>query len=109
MRGDDEDCISAAHAAYPRGLLRMECPYICVWLTGDHDDRVSPLHSHKLLAELQYQLAGRTNAAQRNPLVSRIEVRTGHGAGKPTEKVIAEAADMLSFAAEVTDSAWVRC
>ena len=59
----------------------------CALSTGDHDDRVSPLHSHKLLAELQYQLAGKADSSQRNPLVARIEVRTGHGAGKPTEKV----------------------
>ncbi len=74
---------------------------------GDHDDRVSPLHSHKLLAKLQHELAGKTNSSQRNPLVSRIEVRTGHGAGKPTEKVIAEAADMFAFAAEATGTEWV--
>ena len=74
--------------------------------TGDHDDRVSPLHSHKLLAELQHQLAGSSGATQRNPLVARIEIRTGHGAGKPTEKIISEAADMFAFAAEATSTRW---
>lgn len=73
---------------------------------GDHDDRVSPLHSLKLLAELQYSLTSSPGAKQRNPLVSRIEVRTGHGAGKPTEKVIAEAADMFAFAAHATGCDW---
>lgn len=73
---------------------------------GDHDDRVSPLHSLKLLAELQHSLTSSPGAKQRNPLVSRIEVRTGHGAGKPTEKVIAEAADMFAFAAHATGCDW---
>ena len=79
-----------------------------LWDSGDHDDRVSPLHSHKLLAELQHQLAGNSASPQRHPLVSRIEVRTGHGAGKPTEKVIAEAADMFAFAAEATNTQWIH-
>lgn len=39
--------------------------------------------------------------------VSRIEVRAGHGAGKPTEKVLAEAADMFSFAAAAMKAPWV--
>ena len=64
-------------------------------LTGDHDDRVVPLHSLKLLATLQHAL----KQQQSNPICARIEVRAGHGAGKPTDKVIAEAADMYAFAA----------
>ena len=78
----------------------------CLNCAGDHDDRVSPLHSLKLLAELQHSLTSSPGAKQRNPLVSRIEVRTGHGAGKPTEKVIAEAADMFAFAAHATSTDW---
>jgi prolyl oligopeptidase len=39
--------------------------------------------------------------------VSRIEVRAGHAAGKPTEKVLAEAADMFSFAAAAMKAPWV--
>ena len=58
---------------------------------GDHDDRVVPLHSHKLTATLQHVLCEDADAPQRNPLVTRIDVRAGHGAGKPTEKIIAGA------------------
>ena len=50
---------------------------------GDHDDRVVPLHSHKLLATLQHTLAGSDDSPQRNPLVARIETKGGHGAGEP--------------------------
>lgn len=74
--------------------------------TGDHDDRVVPLHSHKLLATLQHCAATDESDEQRNPLLSRIEVRAGHGAGKPTEKVIEEAADVYAFAAEVIGAPW---
>jgi len=74
--------------------------------TGDHDDRVVPLHSLKLLAELQHTLASPAASKQRNPLLARIEVRAGHGAGKPTQKVIDEAADLFGFAAECMGAKW---
>jgi hypothetical protein len=73
---------------------------------GDHDDRVVPLHTHKLLATLQHAIARAPGSGQRNPLVAHVEVRAGHGAGKPTEKIISEAADIYSFAAEVIGAAW---
>jgi prolyl oligopeptidase len=62
--------------------------------TADHDDRVFPAHSFKFAATLQ--------AAQscENPVLIRIETRAGHGAGKPTSKVIEEAADRLGFLAK---------
>ncbi|QRW15681.1 carbohydrate esterase family 10 protein [Rhizoctonia solani] len=63
-------------------------------LTADHDDRVVPLHSFKHIAELQYRKP--TNP---HPLLIRIDVKSGHGAGKSTEKRIVEAADKWSFAA----------
>ncbi|PNW76248.1 hypothetical protein CHLRE_12g542100v5 [Chlamydomonas reinhardtii] len=77
--------------------------------TGDHDDRVVPLHTLKLLATLQHNLAAADPAAspQRNPLLARIEVKAGHGAGKPTQKVIAEAADLMGFAAKCMNAKWV--
>jgi len=59
--------------------------------TADHDDRVVPAHSFKFAASLQ--------AAQQsqNPVLIRIDISAGHGAGKPTSKRIDEAADVLSF------------
>jgi prolyl oligopeptidase len=59
--------------------------------TGDHDDRVVPAHSFKFAAALQAAQTGE------KPALIRIETSAGHGAGKPTEKVIQEAADILSF------------
>jgi prolyl oligopeptidase len=62
-------------------------------LTGDHDDRVVPAHSFKYAAALQ---AANTGPAQK---IIRIETNAGHGAGKPTSKIIEERSDMLTFIA----------
>ncbi|MCH5599030.1 prolyl oligopeptidase family serine peptidase [Niabella ginsengisoli] len=59
--------------------------------TGDHDDRVVPAHSFKFAARLQEYHKGE------NPVLIRIETNAGHGAGKPTSKVIEEAADIWAF------------
>ncbi|WP_416758050.1 prolyl oligopeptidase family serine peptidase [Roseateles sp. So40a] len=61
--------------------------------TGDHDDRVVPAHSFKYTATLQ---AAQTGPA---PKLIRIETQAGHGAGKPTSKIIEERADILAFIA----------
>ncbi|SDG96167.1 prolyl oligopeptidase family serine peptidase [Psychroflexus sediminis] len=59
--------------------------------TGDHDDRVVPAHSFKFAAELQSKQSGD------NPTLIRIETDAGHGAGKPTSKIIQEYADIFAF------------
>ncbi len=59
--------------------------------TADHDDRVVPAHSFKFAAQLQAMNDGT------NPTLIRIETQAGHGAGKPTAKLIEEAADIWSF------------
>ena len=59
--------------------------------TGDHDDRVVPAHSFKFAAALQEAQTGE------KPALIRIETSAGHGAGKPTAKVIQEQADIYSF------------
>lgn len=70
-------------AAYPATMVT----------TGDHDDRVVPLHSYKFAAALQRAQRGEA------PILARIETNSGHGAGKGRTKLIAELADMLAFAA----------
>lgn len=60
-------------------------------ITADHDDRVVPAHTFKFMAELQAKHQGS------NPVLVRIETKAGHGAGKPTSKMIEESADMYSF------------
>ena len=59
--------------------------------TADTDDRVVPGHSFKFTAMLQHCQAGPA------PVMTRIETRAGHGAGKPTAKQIAELTDEWAF------------
>ena len=59
--------------------------------TADHDDRVVPAHSFKFAARLQEFNKGA------NPVLIRIETNAGHGAGKPTDKIIQEQADKWAF------------
>ena len=73
--------------AYPATLIT----------TAERDDRVYPAHSFKFAAALQ--------TAQRGPapILLRVEMRGGHGAGKPTSKLIADAADDFAFLRHVLD------
>ena len=65
--------------------------------TADHDDRVWPGHSFKFAATLQ---AAQTGPA---PVLIRIETKAGHGAGKPTTKLIEELADRWGFLVRVLE------
>jgi len=71
-------------------VKEVEYPATMV-LTGDHDDRVVPAHSFKFAATLQEKHKGS------NPALIRIDVNAGHGAGKPTSKLIDEQTDVWSF------------
>ena len=61
-------------------------------ITSDHDDRVVPAHSFKFGAELQEK------QSCKNPVLVRIEMNAGHGAGRSTDQVIGENTDLLGFA-----------
>ena len=62
-----------------------------------HDDRVVPAHSFKFAAALQAAHAGDA------PVLIRIETKAGHGAGKPTAKVIEEVSDRYAFLVKVLE------
>src|SRR3546814_3155690 len=81
----------------PYHNIRSGVDYPAVLVTtADTDDRVVPGHSFKYTAALQHADAGD------RPHLIRIETRAGHGSGKPTDKIITEAADKYAFAAKWT-------
>ena len=66
--------------------------------TSDHDDRVVPGHSFKFAAQLQASQKGD------EPTLIRIETKAGHGAGKPTSKIIEQVADQWAFLVKHLDA-----
>uniref|UniRef100_A0A0N4ZK30 Prolyl endopeptidase n=1 Tax=Parastrongyloides trichosuri TaxID=131310 RepID=A0A0N4ZK30_PARTI len=74
-------------------------------MTADHDDRVVPSHSLKYIAEL-YHVLLEAKEYQKNPVLIRVEVAAGHGAGKPTSKRIDELVDLYCFIQRVLDIQW---
>ena len=93
---DNADEFKALYAYSPLHNLRLGTKYPATLITtGDHDDRVVPAHSFKFAATLQAAQAGPA------PTLIRIETKAGHGAGKPTAKVIEERAEGLAFLTEV--------
>jgi prolyl oligopeptidase len=87
----DEFATLLAYSPYHNVRKGVAYPPTMV-LTGDHDDRVFPGHSFKFAAALQNAQAGEA------PVLIRVETRAGHGAGKPTAKLIEEFSDMWTFA-----------
>ncbi|MEL6138853.1 MAG: prolyl oligopeptidase family serine peptidase [Cyanobacteria bacterium J06628_6] len=92
----NEDEFKALHAYSPLHNLKSGTTYPATMITtADHDDRVVPAHSFKFAAALQAAHTGE------NPVLIRIETKAGHGAGKPTAKVIEEVADKWAFLTQV--------
>jgi prolyl oligopeptidase len=95
---DDPDQFPALLAYSPYHNLKPNVAYPATLITtADTDDRVVPGHSFKFAARLQEMHSGDA------PVLIRIETRAGHGAGKPTEKIIEEIADQWAFLVEVLD------
>lgn len=89
---DNADEFKALYAYSPYHNLKPNTKYPATLVTtADTDDRVVPGHSFKFAARLQEHHTGDT------PTLIRIETRAGHGAGKPTAKLIEEAADQWAF------------
>jgi prolyl oligopeptidase len=89
---EDEKGFEFLYKYSPLQNIKKGTPYPATLITtGDHDDRVVPAHSFKFAAALQEAQSGK------NPALIRIETSAGHGAGKPTSKLIEETADVMSF------------
>ena len=89
---DDAAQFKSLYAYSPLHNIKTGTKYPATLITtGDHDDRVVPAHSFKYAATLQAAQSGPA------PVLIRIETKAGHGAGKPTAKIIEETADKWAF------------
>jgi prolyl oligopeptidase len=88
---DNEEEYKALRAYSPLHNIRAGVKYPATLITtADHDDRVVPAHSFKYAATLQ------KNASPENPVLIRIETKSGHGASS-TRKQIETTADIYAF------------
>lgn len=89
---EDPEMFSYLYGYSPYHNIVKDGKYPAVLVTtADHDDRVVPAHSFKYIARLQEYNRGKL------PVLIRIETKAGHGAGKPTSKVIDEYTDIWAF------------
>src|SRR5690349_14661592 len=89
---EDPEDFKALYAYSPLHNIKPGTSYPPTMITtADHDDRVWPGHSFKFAAALQAAQAGPA------PILIRIETKAGHGAGKPTTKIIEDIADRWAF------------
>jgi len=93
---EDPEQFQTLHAYSPYHNLKPGVRYPATLITtADTDDRVVPAHSFKFAAALQRAHTGDA------PVLIRIETSAGHGGGKPTAKIIEEAADEWAFLVQV--------
>jgi prolyl oligopeptidase len=88
---DNEAEFKALYAYSPIHNIKAGVNYPATLITtADHDDRVVPAQNFKYAAALQAAQGGT------NPILIRIDTKSGHGASSTT-KAIEQAADIYSF------------
>ena len=83
-----------AYSPYHHVKAGVEYPAV-LFMTGDTDTRVDPMHAKKMTALMQAEARNGTSGTR--PILLRIESKAGHGAGKPVTKQIEEFTDVYSF------------
>jgi len=83
-----------AYSPYQHVKAGAEYPAI-LFMTGDFDTRVDPMHAKKMAALMQAE--AKNGSSKTRPILLRIESKAGHGAGKPVTKQIEEFTDVYSF------------
>ena len=83
-----------AYSPYHHVKPGVEYPAI-LFLTGDTDTRVDPMHAKKMAALMQAE--AENGSSRERPILLRIETKAGHGQGKPVAKQIEESTDVYSF------------
>jgi len=82
------------YSPYHRVKAGADYPAV-MFMTADTDTRVDPMHAKKMTALLQTQAAN--GQSPERPILLRLDVKAGHGAGKPVSKQVDELTDMFSF------------
>lgn len=81
-----------AYSPYHNAVPGTDYPAV-LFMSGDQDSRVDPLHARKMAALLQQ------DSASGLPVLLRVEFKAGHGQGSPLSKVIVELTDQYTFLA----------
>jgi prolyl oligopeptidase len=79
-----------AYSPYHRVVKGTKYPAV-LFLTGDSDTRVAPLHARKMTAEMQAAQGGD------KPILLMYDTKLGHSEGRPVSKIIEEDTDVLQF------------
>ena len=88
---DEEEHFKNLYSYSPLHNIRDRVSYPATLVTtADHDDRVVPAHSFKFAATLQEKHVGT------NPVLIRIETRSGHGSSSTTKR-LEVTADKFAF------------
>jgi prolyl oligopeptidase len=88
---ENPDHFRALYAYSPYHNLKKAAYPAILFMTGENDGRVDPMHSRKMTAALQY-----ANTADK-PILLRTSGNTGHGAGTPLSESISQQVDRLVF------------
>ncbi len=89
---DDPKEFRYLYAYSPYHHVRKGAKYPAVlFVTGDSDTRVAPLHARKMAALMQ------ASTGSTRPVLLRYDTEAGHSAGVPVSKQIDEGSDELSF------------
>ncbi len=83
-----------AYSPYHHVKAGTEYPAI-LFMTGDTDTRVDPMHAKKMAALMQAEAAN--GQSRERPILLRVDIKAGHGQGKPITKQIEEQTDIYSF------------
>lgn len=79
-----------AYSPYHHVVKGTKYPAV-LFLTGDSDTRVAPLHARKMAAEMQAAQGGD------KPILLMYDTKLGHTEGRPVSKIIEEDTDVLQF------------
>ena len=91
---DDPKQFAYLHAYSPYHRIKAGTVYpATLFMTAESDTRVDPMHAVKMAARLQAEAANPTE----RPILLRVDVKAGHGAGKPIAKLVDDAVDVWSF------------